>query len=67
MKKFFKTVLPNLCIVLAVMLLVFSVIDYVNPGMQFIDNDITKTLIFIFGILSFTVSVMYLVRTFKDK
>ncbi len=67
MKKLLKTVLPNLCIVIAVMMLVFSVIDYINPAMQFIDNEMTKTLIFVLGVLALTVSVMYLVRTFKDK
>lgn len=67
MKKILKTVLPNLCIVLSVMMLVFSVIDYVNPAMQFMDNEITKTLIFISGVLSVVVSIMYLARSFKDK
>ncbi|MBQ9832722.1 MAG: hypothetical protein IJO48_03215 [Clostridia bacterium] len=67
MKKALKIILPNLCIVIAVMLLVFVCIDYYNPAMQFIDNDITKVLIFVLALLSFIVSIVCLSYVLKDQ
>ncbi|MBQ2661395.1 MAG: hypothetical protein IJF80_01925 [Clostridia bacterium] len=66
MKKFLKTVLPNLCIVLAVMLIVLFCIDYVNPAMQFIDNDIARMIMFVVCILALTVAIMYIKYFYND-
>lgn len=52
-----KKVLPHLCIVISVMMLVFYSIDRVNSAMNFIDNDIFKTLLVIYSILVIASSV----------
>lgn len=66
MKKILKTVLPNLCIVLSVMILVFLCIDYFNPAMQFVDNEITKVLMFVLGVVAVAVAIMYIKCFYKS-
>ena len=50
--------LPHVCIVLSVVMMTFFVIDRLNEPMKFIDNDITKWMLCVLCVCSFTVSVM---------
>lgn len=45
--------LQSLIIVLAVMMMVFLVLDGYNPTMNFLRNDITKGLLWAFSLLAF--------------
>ena len=51
-KKAVKYALAHAAIVLSGMLMVLLAIDRVNEAMMFIDNDITKTLLWVLCILS---------------
>jgi hypothetical protein len=46
-----KRALPHICLVIALMMLVFYTIDRYNGAMNFINNDIFKTLLLIFSLL----------------
>ncbi len=59
--KYLERFLPHLCLVTAVMLIVFLVTDYFNRAMAFINNDITKTILMVFSILVITESVVLIV------
>ncbi len=53
----FKKILPHICIIISVMMLVFYVIDRFNSAMNFIDNDIFKTLLLIYIVVAIASSV----------
>ncbi|MBQ3424633.1 MAG: hypothetical protein IJH38_05505 [Clostridia bacterium] len=53
-----RKLLPHMVIVLSGMYYVFFFIDRVNAPMAFINNDITKALLFILCALAITESVM---------
>ncbi|MBR2616204.1 MAG: hypothetical protein IKC69_05960 [Clostridia bacterium] len=55
-------VLPHMTLILGVMLLVFFILDGVNPSMAFLDNAITKALVCIDAILTVILSVILVVR-----
>lgn len=46
-----KRALPHICLVIALMMLVFYIIDRYNSAMNFINNDIFKMLLLIFSLL----------------
>lgn len=46
-----KRALPHICLVIALMMLVFYTLDRYNSAMNFIDNDIFKMLLLLFSLL----------------
>lgn len=56
-----KRLIPHICIILALMMLTFYVVDIFNPGMNFVGNDIFKVLLVIFSVASI-VSAGFLIR-----
>ena len=53
----FQKILPHVCIVLALVMLTFLIIDQVNSAMAFINNQGTKILMMIFCVLVGALSV----------
>ena len=51
-------ILPNVCIILACMILTFLVINIFNTAMQFMTNDITTVLLFVLMGVSIWVSLL---------
>lgn len=51
MRLFIKT-LQAMLIVLSIMMMVFLVLDGFNPTMNFLRNDITKALLWVFSLLA---------------
>ena len=47
-----RKLLPHAAIIISVMYFVFFFIDRVNSAMAFIDNDMTKALLFALGVIS---------------
>jgi hypothetical protein len=43
-----KKILPHICIIISVMMLTFYVIDQVNGAMNFINNNIFKSLLLVY-------------------
>lgn len=58
--------LPHLLIIFSLMLLVFVVIDYFNSAMNFINNSMTKTLMFVTGVIAITSAVLLIIRQRRD-
>ncbi len=56
-----RAALPHINIVLSLLFLTLVIIDHFNNAMQFIENDITKTLLFIFAILVIWSSVCLII------
>jgi len=54
---FLNRTLPNVCIILACMILTFLIINEVNSAMQFMTNRITITLLFLLMVVCVWVSV----------
>lgn len=52
-----KKVLPHLCIIISIMMLVFYFIDRVNSAMNFIDNDVFKTLLLAYSLIVIVSSI----------
>ena len=57
-----KQILPHLIIILAMMFLVFLTIDIFNEAMAFINNGITKGLLWVFSIAGIILSVIVIVE-----
>ena len=53
-----RKILPHAAIVISAMYFVFFGIDRVNSAMAFIDNDITKVLLVVLGVISIANSFM---------
>jgi hypothetical protein len=43
-----EAVLPHLLIILSIMFLTFTILDYYNPTMKFLNSEISKIVMFIF-------------------
>lgn len=56
-----RKILPHAAIILSVMYFVFFCIDRVNSAMAFINNDITKWLLVILGVISIYNAVLLIV------
>ncbi len=56
--KTLRKLLPHAAIILSMMYFVFFFIDRVNSAMSFIDNDITKALLFLLGVIAIVESVL---------
>ena len=63
----FKKALPHICIILAVSMLVFLVVDQVNSAMAFIDNQGTKIILMILMVLVVMLSILYIGEQRKRK
>ncbi len=57
----FRKLIPHICIIISLMMLTFFVVDIYNPGMNFLGNDIFKTLLVVFCVASI-VSAAFLIR-----
>ena len=57
-----RKLLPHVAIIITMMYFVFYFIDRVNPAMAFINNDITKNLLFALGVIAILESV-WLIRS----
>lgn len=56
-----RKILPHVAIILSMMYFVFFCIDRVNSAMAFINNDITKWLLVILGVISIYNAVLLIV------
>lgn len=61
-----RKLLPHAAIILSAMYFVFFFIDRVNSAMSFIDNDITKALLFALGVIAI-VNAVQLIRDDRDR
>ena len=61
MGKTIRGLLPHAAIIISAMYFVFFFIDRVNEAMAFINNDITKALLFLLSLLAIVQSV-YMIR-----
>ncbi len=61
-----KKLLPHFCIILSVMFMVFYFIDQVNSAMNFINNDITKTLLLIQCISVIMLSIIVIAQNRRE-
>lgn len=52
-----KRALPHLCIIISVMMLVLYTIDQFNGAMNFINNNIFKTLLLFYSIIVIVTSI----------
>lgn len=52
MRGMLRKLFAHVAIIISCMYVVFYLIDRVNPAMSFIDNDITKPLLLVLGLLS---------------
>lgn len=59
-KIWFKRILPHACIIISGMILTLLIVDYYNPSMEFINNDITKGILLAFVILVVTLAISYI-------
>lgn len=55
---FVNRALPNICIILACMILTFLIINEFNTAMQFMTNDITNVLLYVLMVVAIWVSVL---------
>ena len=62
MKGFFGRVLPHLVVILAVMLLVFVVLNEFNPYMGFLSSEITRIFYIVFAVLALVLGVVCVAR-----
>ena len=60
-----KKILPHLISILAMMFLVFLSIDLVNEAMAFINNGITKGLLWVFSIAGILLSIIVIAEDRK--
>ena len=65
--KIFKKALPHICIVISFMMLTLYVIDRVNGAMNFIDNDIFKSLLLVYCIAVILTSVFLIADNRRRK
>lgn len=54
----FRKIAPHILMIMSLMYMVFFVIDRINSAMAFINNDITKVLLFIQCILTIVLSIV---------
>ena len=62
-----KKVLPHICIIISFMMLTLYVIDRVNGAMNFIDNDIFKSLLLVYCITVIITSVFLIADNRRRK
>lgn len=65
MKKILS-ILPHINIIIACMVLTFLIIDRFNNAMQFIENDITKGILFVFVFIAIINSIVLIIYQRKD-
>lgn len=62
-----KKILPHILIILAVVLLVFLIIDQVNAAMAFVNNQGTKIIMMIFCVLVLGASIYAIWEDRRDR
>lgn len=60
-------ILPHITIIISGMFIVFYFIDRVNSAMNFINNDISKALIFILSIVAIITSILLIAVDRKNE
>ena len=60
-----KKILADCCIILGGMFLTFSIINYFNDAMNFINNEISLTLLFIWSVLSMVTGGLYVADMYR--
>lgn len=63
--KFFKTILPNVVIVISCMIITLLILDYYNPLMGFLDRGMSIAVIIVWGVTLLTYLVGLCVRLAK--
>ncbi len=58
MRKMIAKILPHISIVISGMMIVFFIIDRYNKKMRFMEDEMTKVLIFILGISAIGTAIM---------
>lgn len=69
MKKLLKAIefLPHVSIILAVSFIVFTILDWFNPMMNFTANPVSAKLLVVFCAVSIIMSVKELIAQFRKK
>ncbi len=62
---FFQRLLPHLVLILSLMMLTLFCLDRINPSMAFLSNSITKTLLGVFFLFSFALSLSCILQNKK--
>jgi len=52
------TLLSHLCTILGLMLIPLLIVDRFNPSMDFINNDITKTMVFALAVAAILLGIL---------
>ena len=66
MRLFVKT-LQAMLIVLSIMMMIFLVLDGFNPTMNFLRNDITKALLWVFSLLALADGLLVMVSVISGR
>lgn len=61
-----KKILPHICIILSGMIVTFFIISQFNNAMGLMENDMTKAIIFILGIVAIIVSSMLISKQRRE-
>ncbi len=67
LKALIETLLPHASIILAAAFITFWILDYLNPLIGFLDNDISNVLLLVFCILSLLNGILAAVLVWKKK
>jgi hypothetical protein len=62
-----KRILPHICIIISFMILTLCVIDQVNSAMNFINNNIFKSLLFAYCIAVIATSIVLISENRRRK
>ena len=65
-KKFIKFIIPNLIIVLAGIILMFILLDNLNPAMNFLSNKLSMKLLIFYCFVSIFNSIVLLIKNLKE-
>ncbi len=64
--KIVKIIISHLLIVLGAMFLTFTVLNHFNDAMNFINNEISITLMFIWAVLSLTMGIILVAENLRS-
>ncbi len=62
-----KKAVANITAVLSIFTLTLSVIDFINPSINMLDNTGARIILMVYCVFAFTCSVMYLYDFFSKK
>lgn len=58
--------LCHLNVMLALCFITFTVLDWFNPLMNFVENGVSSRLLIVFCVISVVIAVNYLIRIFRS-